>query len=235
MAIGTYGMNAVDWEERIDLDRLRRQRLARLSEALEALQPRSGARVRLPNIRYMTATHIGTWAMDKFIRFALLCRGRGADRVGLRVGGPPPPAVQPLAGRSEAGARRHLGVARRVPPRRRHRRGAGPQDCRRAVRAGAARCAGRHRHRRDARAPRAAAGRHRRGRRTAALPRGPADQDPGRDLTAHPGMLHGGRRLRGAVRVPAPGRQGERVRGPGQQGALRPRQRVRRGRQCHLR
>jgi Xaa-Pro aminopeptidase len=28
-----------------------------------------------PNIRYMTATHIGTWAIDKFIRFALLCRG----------------------------------------------------------------------------------------------------------------------------------------------------------------
>ena len=27
------------------------------------------------NIRYMTATHIGTWAIDKFIRFALLCRG----------------------------------------------------------------------------------------------------------------------------------------------------------------
>src|SRR6185436_4061509 len=26
------------------------------------------------NIRYMTATHIGTWAMDKFIRFSLLCR-----------------------------------------------------------------------------------------------------------------------------------------------------------------
>jgi Xaa-Pro aminopeptidase len=27
------------------------------------------------NIRYMTATHIGTWAMDKLIRFALLPRG----------------------------------------------------------------------------------------------------------------------------------------------------------------
>ncbi len=30
MAIGTFGMNAVDWEQRIDLDRLRRERLARL-------------------------------------------------------------------------------------------------------------------------------------------------------------------------------------------------------------
>ncbi len=27
------------------------------------------------NIRYMTATHIGTWAMDKLIRFAVLPRG----------------------------------------------------------------------------------------------------------------------------------------------------------------
>jgi hypothetical protein len=27
------------------------------------------------NIRYMTATHIGTWAMDKLIHFALLVRG----------------------------------------------------------------------------------------------------------------------------------------------------------------
>ena len=27
------------------------------------------------NIRYMTSTHIGTWAMDKMIRFALLPRG----------------------------------------------------------------------------------------------------------------------------------------------------------------
>jgi Xaa-Pro aminopeptidase len=27
------------------------------------------------NIRYMTATHIGTWAMDKLIRFSLLVRG----------------------------------------------------------------------------------------------------------------------------------------------------------------
>lgn len=35
MGIRTYGPNAVDWEERIDLERLRRQRLARLKEALD--------------------------------------------------------------------------------------------------------------------------------------------------------------------------------------------------------
>jgi Xaa-Pro dipeptidase len=30
MGIRTYGPNAVDWEERVDVDRLRTQRLARL-------------------------------------------------------------------------------------------------------------------------------------------------------------------------------------------------------------
>ena len=32
MAIRTYGMNGVDWEQRIDYDRLRTERLARLSK-----------------------------------------------------------------------------------------------------------------------------------------------------------------------------------------------------------
>ncbi|GIF71438.1 M24 family metallopeptidase [Asanoa siamensis] len=75
MAIGTYGMNAVDWEQRIDHDRLRRERLARLSAELEQSDLGAVLAFDFANIRYMTATHIGTWAIDKFIRFALLCRG----------------------------------------------------------------------------------------------------------------------------------------------------------------
>jgi Xaa-Pro dipeptidase len=75
VAIGTFGTNAVDWEERIDLDRLRRERLARLNEMLEQSEVAAVLAFDFANIRYMTATHIGTWAMDKFIRFALLCRG----------------------------------------------------------------------------------------------------------------------------------------------------------------
>jgi len=35
MAIRTFGPNAVDWEQRIDLDRLRTERLDRLREELE--------------------------------------------------------------------------------------------------------------------------------------------------------------------------------------------------------
>jgi len=29
------------------------------------------------NVRYLTATTIGTWAQDKISRFALLCQGEG--------------------------------------------------------------------------------------------------------------------------------------------------------------
>jgi Xaa-Pro aminopeptidase len=75
MAISTYGTNAVDWEERINLDRLRNDRLGRLQEQLEQSEFGAVLAFDFANIRYMTATHIGTWAMDKFIRFALLCRG----------------------------------------------------------------------------------------------------------------------------------------------------------------
>jgi Xaa-Pro aminopeptidase len=75
MAIRTYGPNAVDWEQRIDLDRLRTERLSRLRAALERSQLGALLAFDFSNIRYMTSTHIGTWAMDKLIRFALLPRG----------------------------------------------------------------------------------------------------------------------------------------------------------------
>src|SRR3954453_16472481 len=75
MAIRTYGTNAVDWEERVDLDRLRGDRLARLRAQLESSDLAALLTFDFANIRYMTATHIGTWAMDKLIRFAVLPRG----------------------------------------------------------------------------------------------------------------------------------------------------------------
>lgn len=75
MGIHTYGGNAVDWEQRIDLDRLRRDRLARLRATMEESDLGAVLAFDFGNIRYMTSTHIGTWAMDKLIRFALLVRG----------------------------------------------------------------------------------------------------------------------------------------------------------------
>src|ERR1700752_3751722 len=75
MGIPTFGPNTVDWETRIDVDRLRTQRLARLRAALERSELGAVLAFDFANIRYMTSTHIGTWAIDKMIRFALLVRG----------------------------------------------------------------------------------------------------------------------------------------------------------------
>lgn len=75
MPIPTYGPNVVDWETRIDMDRLRTERLARLRMELEKSDMGAVLAFDFTNIRYMTSTHIGTWAVDKMIRFALLVRG----------------------------------------------------------------------------------------------------------------------------------------------------------------
>src|SRR6187397_1654718 len=75
MAIRTYGPNAVDWEQRVDLDRLRTERLASIRATLEGSDLGALLTFDFANIRYLTATHIGTWAMDKLIRFAVLPRG----------------------------------------------------------------------------------------------------------------------------------------------------------------
>jgi Xaa-Pro aminopeptidase len=71
---GTTGTNAVDWEARVDFDRLRSERLARLKAELEISSMGALLAFDFSNIRYMTSTHIGTWAMDKLIRFSLLTR-----------------------------------------------------------------------------------------------------------------------------------------------------------------
>jgi Xaa-Pro aminopeptidase len=75
MGIPTFGPNTVDWEMRVDMDRLRTERLARLREQLERSELGAVLAFDFSNIRYMTSTHIGTWAVDKMIRFALLVRG----------------------------------------------------------------------------------------------------------------------------------------------------------------
>jgi len=72
MAIKTYGTMAVDWEQRIDFDRLRRERLARVKAELVRSEMGSLLCFDMNNVRYITATHIGTWAQDKANRFTLL-------------------------------------------------------------------------------------------------------------------------------------------------------------------
>src|SRR5499425_3561187 len=63
---------AVDWEQRIDFERLRSERLARIKKLLKASELGALLCFDMGNIRYITATHIGTWAMDKLARFTLL-------------------------------------------------------------------------------------------------------------------------------------------------------------------
>ncbi len=75
MGIHTYGTNAVDWEQRLDIDRMRTERLARLRAELEKSSLGAVLAFDFTNIRYMTSTHIGTWAVDKLIRYSLLVRG----------------------------------------------------------------------------------------------------------------------------------------------------------------
>ena len=75
MGIHTYGSMAVDWEERVRFDRLRDERLARIKQLLAASGMGALLCFDMTNIRYVTATHIGTWAQDKLNRFCLLPQG----------------------------------------------------------------------------------------------------------------------------------------------------------------
>ena len=75
MALHTYGTMAVDWEERVRFDRLREERLKRISSLLAESELGALLCFDMNNIRYITATHIGTWAADKLNRFCLLPQG----------------------------------------------------------------------------------------------------------------------------------------------------------------
>lgn len=71
------GVMGVDFEQRVDFDRLRTYRLGRARQALE--QSGFGALLAfdMNNVRYLTGTHIGEWARDKISRWSLLA-GDGA-------------------------------------------------------------------------------------------------------------------------------------------------------------
>ncbi len=72
MGLHTYGTMAVDWEERVRFDRLRAERLTRIGGLLAESSLGALLCFDMVNIRYITATHIGTWAQDKLNRFCLL-------------------------------------------------------------------------------------------------------------------------------------------------------------------
>ena len=72
MGLHSYGVMGVDWEERVRFDRLREERLARIKAELATSEVGALLCFDMANIRYITATHIGTWAADKLNRFCLL-------------------------------------------------------------------------------------------------------------------------------------------------------------------
>ena len=74
MGLKTFGLMAVDWEERVNVERLRQDRLNRIKAALKKSELGALLCFDMNNIRYITATHIGTWAMDKLVRFSLLAQ-----------------------------------------------------------------------------------------------------------------------------------------------------------------
>jgi hypothetical protein len=67
-----WGHTSVDFERRIDHDRLRRYRLSRTRQALQNSPAGTLLLFDVNNIRYVSATKIGEWERDKMCRFCLL-------------------------------------------------------------------------------------------------------------------------------------------------------------------
>lgn len=72
--LGAPGHMGVDYEERVDFDRLRRYRIERAKAALEASECGAFLLFDFYNIRYTTQTWIGGALGDKMIRYCLLTR-----------------------------------------------------------------------------------------------------------------------------------------------------------------
>jgi Xaa-Pro dipeptidase len=70
--IPSPGHRDVDFENRVDMRRLRRYRLARARQALKNSNCGALLLFDVNNIRYISATKIGEWERDKLCRFALL-------------------------------------------------------------------------------------------------------------------------------------------------------------------
>jgi Xaa-Pro dipeptidase len=68
------GIQSVDWEDRVNWDRLKAYRLARVRMAMEKHGLGALLLFETSNIRYLTSTHIGYWAFNKGERYALITR-----------------------------------------------------------------------------------------------------------------------------------------------------------------
>jgi Xaa-Pro dipeptidase len=68
------GVMGVDWEERVNFERLRSYRLDRVRQQLDHHGLGALLLFETSNIRYSTATQIGYWAFNKGERWALITR-----------------------------------------------------------------------------------------------------------------------------------------------------------------
>ena len=68
------GIMAVDWEQRVNFDRLREYKMSRIQATLDEHDLGALLLFETSNIRYTTSTHIGYWAFNKLERWALITR-----------------------------------------------------------------------------------------------------------------------------------------------------------------
>jgi hypothetical protein len=131
MGLPTYGLQAVDWEKRIDYEALRVGRLGRAKEFLCRSELGAILCFDTPNIRYVTATTIGTWGRQA--RLLLPVPRGGSRRCGTSAPRPAPPALLPVPdGRSPAGISTLRGACRSTP----HAATTSPGRCSPSPRAG---------------------------------------------------------------------------------------------------
>jgi Xaa-Pro dipeptidase len=74
------GVMGVDWENRVDFERLRRYRIDRVRRMLDEFDLGAVLLFETSNIRYATSTQIGYWAFNKGERWALVTR-EGRPRI----------------------------------------------------------------------------------------------------------------------------------------------------------
>ena len=225
---------AVDWEQRIDFDRLRRTRLEKTKAQLASSELGALLLFDPNNLRYVTSTAIGTWERDKNIRFALVFReddpilwdfGSAARHHKLFCPWLPESSwrawVSPMRGAmpDETGVPDALAsmVHEELPRARPRRRAARSRRARRD----------------DAARPPARRAPHR--RLAAGDARGAEDQDGRRARVARSRRRDRRRGLRGDLSHAAPRGEGERGGRHGDAAALRARLRARRGDQRDLR
>ena len=113
MGLKTFGLMAVDWEERVNIERLRQERLARIKSRAEEIGDWRAALLRHeqhPLHHRDPYRHLGDGQAGALLPVAA---GRRADPLGFRIGGATSSDLLPVAGR--ALARRYLDLARRDP------------------------------------------------------------------------------------------------------------------------